>query len=322
MRVLVKDKKNVRSPKALVTGVSGFVGGHLARFLISQGWQVFGFDRHRTSVDGNLYIGDLMNRTVLARTLRECQPEAVFHLAGLIKSAQPEPLYKANLLGTIKLFESVLELSYRPVVIVASSSAVYGSGLGCRPITERFKPRPTTHYAMSKLTQEIAALRYFDAFQLPVIIIRMFNLLGPDQSPDLAGSAFARQIAWAEKNGDNEIVTGDLNAYRDFVDVRDAVRAFALLAEKGKSGQIYNVCSGQAVLVRKCLDLMLSMSSREFKVRVDTDKFQKNDVLIQIGSAQKLHQLTGWRPEISLQQSLSDLLDYWRQKVKSELEQK
>jgi GDP-4-dehydro-6-deoxy-D-mannose reductase len=307
--------------KALITGFSGFVGRHLADHLFSQGWQVFGFDRHGKKEQKHLYIDDLMNRDALTKVLKECRPDAIFHLAGLIKSAQPEALYKANLLGTIKLFESVLELGYQPVVIIASSGAVYGSGLGCRPITERFKPRPTTHYAVSKLTQEIAALRYFDTFQIPVIVARMFNLLGPDQSPDLACSAFARQIALAEKTGDGEIITGDLSTYRDFIDVRDAVRAFALLAEKGKSGQIYNMCSGRAVLMKKCLDLMLSMSSRQFKVRVDGNKIQKNDVPIQIGDARKLNQLTGWHSQISLKQSLSDLLEYWRQKVKSELEQ-
>lgn len=308
-------------PRGFITGISGFVGGHLARQLLRDGWDVFGFDQHMAGAGKRFYVGDLLNQSALTRAIKECQPEAVFHLAGLIKSAQPEALYRANLLGTIKLFESILESGYRPVVIIASSSAVYGSGLGCRPISERFKPRPTTHYALSKLTQEIAALRYFDTFQFPVIIIRMFNLLGPDQSPDLACSAFARQIALAETNGENEIITGDLSTYRDFVDVRDAVRAFAMLAEKGRSGQIYNVCSGRAALMRKCLDEMLSLSPRKLRVRVDVDKVQKNDVPIQIGDARKLNQLTGWRPQISLKQSLSELLDSWRQKIKSELEQ-
>jgi GDP-4-dehydro-6-deoxy-D-mannose reductase len=306
--------------KALITGVSGFVGGHLAHQLFKDGWQVFGFDRRQASADKNIYVGDLTNRHALTKALKECQPDVVFHLAGLIKSPQPEALYKANPLGTVTLFESVMKSPYRPVMIVASSSAVYGSGFGSRPITERFRPRPTTHYAMSKLMQEIAALRYFDAFRLPVIIIRMFNLIGPGQSPDLACSAFARQIALAETNGDNEIVTGDLKNYRDFVDVRDAVRAFTLLAETGKSGQIYNVCSGRVVLIRKCLDVMLSISPRQFKVRVDGDKIQKNDIPYQIGDMRKLNHLTGWHPQISLKQSLSDLLGYWRQKVKLELE--
>jgi GDP-4-dehydro-6-deoxy-D-mannose reductase len=224
------------------------------------------------------------------------------------------------LFGTLTLFESLLKIGQCPVVIVASSSAVYGSGFQGKPISENFKPRPATHYALSKLAQEIVALRYFDVFQLPVIIVRMFNLLGPGQSPDLACSAFAYQIALAELNGHSEIVSGDLSARRDFIDVRDAVRAFGLIAEKGKYGDIYNVCSGHAVPVRKCLEELLAMSPRQLKVRMDFGRVQKNDVPIQVGNARKLNQTTGWHPQISLHQSLSDLLASWRQRVRSGLE--
>ena len=183
-----------------------------------------------------------------------------------------------------------------------------------------FRPRPITYYTVSKLAQEIVTLRYFDAFQLPVMVVRMFNLLDPGQSPDLACSAFARQIALAEVGDQNEIVTGNLDACRDFVDVRDAVRAFELVVQKGKTGQIYNVCSGSAVAIRKCLGEMISMSSHQFEVRVDADHIQKNDVPVQVGSAHKLNQITGWRPQISLRESLSDLLNDWRHRVKSEVE--
>ncbi|MBI5839971.1 MAG: GDP-mannose 4,6-dehydratase [Chloroflexi bacterium] len=306
--------------RVLITGVSGFVGRHLNSHLREKGWDVFGQDIVHDSAASNLFTADILDRTALCHALKESRPDFVFHLAGVIKSAQPETFYRANLLGTVALFDSLMEVGLRPVVVVAGSSAVYGAGLGGRPISEKFKPRPLTHYAVSKLAQETAALRYFDAFRLPVMIVRMFNLLGPRQSPDLACSAFARQIALAEAGSDGEIVTGDLGARRDFVDVRDAVRAFALAAEKGEAGQVYNVCSGQAVLMRKCLDEMLSMSPRQFKVRVDAGRLQKSDVPIQVGNARKLNQVTGWRPQISLKQSLSDLLEYWRQRIKSGLE--
>lgn len=307
-------------PIALITGISGFVGSHLSAHLLELGWQVYGFDQRAAGNGKNVFIGDIGDRNSFQAALRECKPNFLFHLAGLIKSTEPEKLYHANLLSTVTLFENLLESGQHPVVIVASSSAVYGSGFGGRPITENFKPRPVTHYAVSKLAQEIAVLHYFDAFQLPVLVVRMFNLLGPGQSPDLACSAFARQIALAEARDDNEITTGDLSAHRDFVDVRDAVRAFALLAQNGKSGQTYNVCSGQAVLMRNCLDEMLSMSPRQFKIQIDAGRVQKNDVPIQIGSARKLNQATGWCPQIPLKQSLFDLLEYWRQRVKSGLE--
>jgi GDP-4-dehydro-6-deoxy-D-mannose reductase len=151
-------------------------------------------------------------------------------------------------------------------------------------------------------------LHYYESFDLPVMVVRMFNLLGPGQSTDLACSAFARQIALGELNGQTEIVTGNLNARRDFVDVRDAVRALGMVAEKGKAGQIYNVCSGRAVAIRKCLDEMISMSPCQFKVRIDAERVQKNDVPVQVGSSRKLYQLTGWRP------------NDWRQRIKLETE--
>lgn len=320
MMALIKDKKETDSRRVLITGISGFIGEHLANFLAVQGWQVFGFDLHRGSDQRNLYVGDLMDRGVLANAVKESQPDVVFHLAGLIKSDQPHELYHYNLLGTVSLFESLLESGQHPKVILASSSAVYGSGFGGRPISEKFKPRPVTHYGVSKLAQEIVALRYFDAVKMPVVILRMFNLLGPGQSSDLACSAFARQIALAEVNGRKEIVTGHLETCRDFIDVQDAIRAFVLLAEKGKAGQTYNACSGNAVRIGTCLDEMLAMSPRQLKVRVDAARIQKNDIPVQRGNARKLNRLGGWHPEISLKQSLSELLDYWRQRVKLEVE--
>jgi GDP-4-dehydro-6-deoxy-D-mannose reductase len=306
--------------RALITGISGFVGSHLARHLLSVGWEVFGYDL-RTSDSGNgFFQGELTDRNALKQALDDVKPDVIFHLAGIIKSSQSEILYKANFLGTVVLLDQVMEGDRRPVVVVASSSAVYGRKSGAKPISERMRLHPITNYAVSKAAQEMAALRYYESFHLPVMIMRMFNLLGPGQPADLACSAFARQIALAELNGQTEIVTGNLDARRDFVDVRDAVRAFGLVAEKGKAGQVYNVCSGRAVAIRKCLDEMISMSPHQFKVRIDAERVQKNDVPVQVGSSLKLNQIAGWRPQISLKQSLSDLLNDWRQRVKSELE--
>ncbi len=302
--------------RALITGISGFVGGHLTEVLTQQGIKVFGIDTrpsiHRVDA---FFQGDIGNNKVLHSAVDEVKPNVIFHLSGLIKSDQPKELYNTNTLGTVTLFEDLMEVGQHPIVVVASSSAIYGTGFGRRPISERFKPRPLTHYAVSKLAQEITALHYFDAFQLPVIIIRMFNLLGPGQSPDLVCSAFARQIAIGEKNGNDEIFVGDINTRRDFIDVRDAARAILLIVKKGKAGQIYNVCSGRAIPIRRCLDLLLSMSPRHFKIRVNEERIQKNDVVFQVGSARKLKITTGWHPKIPLKQSLDDMLSDWRQKV-------
>lgn len=302
--------------RVLITGVNGFVGRHLAVHLSAQGAEVYGFDLAGSAAK-NIFIGDMLDRIACQHVLTQAAPDIIFHLAGIIKSAEIDDLYRANLSATVALLEQITESGRRPVFVMAGSSAVYGGVAGSKPITEQVKLHPLTHYAVSKAAQEMAVLRYFESYGIPVIILRMFNLLGPGQSPDLACSAFARQIALAEVNKTNEIVTGNLDARRDFVDVRDAVRAFALAAEKGNPGQVYNVCSGQAISIRECLQTMISMSSRSLVHRVNVERVQKNDVPVQVGSARKIQSAMGWQPKISLDQSLADLLNDWRQRIKS-----
>jgi GDP-4-dehydro-6-deoxy-D-mannose reductase len=303
---------------ALITGVSGFVGSHLARYLREMNWQVSGIDLRAAGPVDHFFQGELTDRNVVMHALDELKPDVIFHLAGLIKSSETLALYKANLFGTINLFDSIVECGLRPMIVVASSSAVYGLKSGTKPIDEKSTIHPLTHYAITKAAQELVSLRYFDSYQLSVKIVRIFNLLGPGQSPELACSNMARQIALAEKHGSDDIFTGNLDAYRDFIDVRDAVRAMAMTAENGLEGQIYNVCSGRAVSLQKCLDEMISMSARQLTVRMDAGRVQNNDVPIQLGSFRKLKKICGWRPQISLHESLCDLLNDWRQKVKSE----
>jgi GDP-4-dehydro-6-deoxy-D-mannose reductase len=302
--------------RALITGISGFVGRHLHEELLHEGWDVFGFDIRPAGE--KVFVGDLSDRAALTRAVDDFQPDAVFHLAGIIKSQDPQAYYTSNLFGTLNLLDAVLRMEKRPKVVLASSSAVYGLTKSERPITERSPLRPVTEYAVSKMAQETAALRYHYAFGLDVVIVRMFNLLGPGQSPDLACSAFARQIALAEISEQNEIVTGNLDAKRDFVDVRDAARAFALLAEKGEAGQTYNICSGNAVAIQQCLSEMMLRSKKQLLARVDPARVQKNDVPVQVGSFQKVQKAAGWNPRISLNESLTDLLNDWRERVKVE----
>lgn len=300
--------------RALITGISGFVGRHLHEELLREGWDVFGFDIRPAGE--NVFVGDLSEREALARALTESQPDAVFHLAGLIKSTDSEMYYRSNQFGTENLLDVMMQTGLRPNVTVASSSAVYGMTTGIKPISEKVALRPVTEYAISKAAQEMISLRYYYAFGLPVTIVRMFNLLGPGQSPDLACSSFARQIALAEMTGQSEIVTGNLDAHRDFVDVRDAARAFLMASDKGVAGEVYNVCSGRAIGIQKCLDEIISRSQKQLSVRVDPDRIQKNDISVQVGSFRKLHKVTGWSPKISLKQSLSDLLNDWRERVR------
>lgn len=304
---------------AFITGVSGFVGTHLSRHLIDAGWDVAGYDLASPALDVSFFIGDICDKEGLSRVLDDVRPDVVFHLAGIIKSDTPDTYYQAHVLGTVDLLDAVMASGLQPVVMIASSSAVYGSGLGRRPITEKFSPRPATHYGVSKLAQELAALHYFTSFELPVIVVRTFNLLGPGLSPVLACSAFAWQIAQAEKRGKpSTILTGNLGSRRDFLDVRDAVRVYKLLAEKGQAGDVYNVSSGQATAISECLDYLRKQAKVPIDAVVDPDRLQRNDIPVQAGSIKRVQTITDWEPEISKEQSLVDLLDDWRQKLDRE----
>jgi len=304
---------------AFITGVSGFVGNHLSKSLLEYGWHVSGLDIMPTSVISEFYQSDLHNRPLLRKALKETGPDVIFHMAGTIKSNTPEKFYQSHVLDTVALLDEVVHSSLNPTVLIAGSSAVYGSGLGSRPITEKFTPRPATHYGVSKLAQELAALHYFTSFGLPVILVRTFNLLGPGLSPELACSAFAMQIAQAERSEKpSEILTGNLSARRDFLDVRDAVHAYVALAEKGQAGRAYNVASGQATAVRECLEFLQKQAIVPIEAHVDPDRVQEDDIPVQVGSIKRIQSVTGWEPKISLEQSLQDLLNDWRQKGKTE----
>jgi GDP-4-dehydro-6-deoxy-D-mannose reductase len=305
--------------KAFLTGISGFVGSHLATYLSGKGWTVSGYDLRPPRVECDFYLGDLSDVSAMEAAVRKSAPDIIFHLAGILKSESHETHYKAHVFGTISLLDALALSGKSPKVVIASSSAVYGPGTGRRPLTEGFDLRPQTHYALSKAAQEMVAQRYWHVYGFPVICVRTFNLLGPGLSPEMACSAFARQIALAEHSGRTAVIsTGDLGAKRDFVDIRDAVHAYALIAEHGQPGEVYNVCSGRAVAVSECLDILLRQARVPVEAVLDPAKVQKNDVPIQVGSAKKLKQLMGWEPMVSLEQSLMDLLNDWRQRVEME----
>jgi len=306
---------------ALITGVSGFVGQTIRDYLTSNKITVFGFDA-RALAQNHIFKGDITNHQNLLNVLEESKPDIIFHLAGILKSEEMENFYNVHVLGTSALLEAVMEMGLQPRVMVFSSSAVYGTGMGPKPITETFQAKPVSHYAASKLAQETVALRYFNAFDLPVLCVRTFNLVGPNLSSQLAPSAFARQIAQAERIGKPaQVFTGDLSAQRDYVDVRDAVRAYALIAEHGAPGQVYNVCSEQAFSMSEILQMLMAQSKVPIKAVLDPSRVQQQDVPVQIGSAKKIRQLTGWKPQINIKQSLADLLDNWREKIDQETTQ-
>jgi GDP-4-dehydro-6-deoxy-D-mannose reductase len=293
--------------RALVTGHSGFSGTHLVSHLRTAGYSVSGFDRS----DG----GDIRDSAAIARVVRATQPTVVFHLAAALKAQDPQELYSVNVLGTVALLEALVGLATRPVVVIVSSSAVYGPTRRDRAVSERSSLRPQTHYGASKLAQEQVALRYFHAGQLPVIRVRSFNLLGPGLPTTLACGSFVDSIARLEQADPPEALrTGNLSSERDFTDIRDVVCAYGLLAERGRAGRVYNVCSGTAVSMQHCVDILLGLAARPMRSEVDPALVQTNDVDIQVGSHERIRALTDWRPNIPVDQSLADMLDHRRQK--------
>lgn len=303
--------------RALVTGISGFLGGTLSRHLTSQGWEVSGFDQRVSTEVNQFFLGSLLEREKVRAALEASQPEVIFHLAGTIKAQTAQEYFAANVFGTLGLFEALVESGGRPRVVIVSTSAVYGAGLGRRPISEQFALRPVSDYAISKATQELVAQRFWINHQIPVIIARTFNLIGPGQPAELACSAFARQVALSETQASPDpIYTGRLDTKRDFVDARDAARAYELLAKQAPAGRVYNVCSGQAVALADCLKQILHLARQPLTTQLDPTRLQKNEVPSQVGNPQFIQRSVHWQTEIPLEQSLEDLLNDWRARVK------
>lgn len=305
--------------RALITGCSGFIGQAMSNYLLSKQWEVFGLDQYETETQFPIYVGDIQDHSFLTKAIKSCRPDAIFHFAGIIKSENPTSFFEINTLGTLTLFEALITTEAKPSVLIASSSSVYGPGAGKRPISENFSLRPFTNYAASKIAQEYTAIRFFHSHKIPVFITRTFNLLGPGQSPQLACSSFARQIAIQENAAKPEpIKTGDINNHRDFLDIRDAINAYEKVILHGKAGAAYNVCSGQSMQLKECLDILLKMSRQPLNSQIEKNRKQKSDIPIQIGNNNFLRESLNWKPEIGIVDSLNDLLNFWRIKIMTE----
>jgi GDP-4-dehydro-6-deoxy-D-mannose reductase len=318
--------------RALVTGANGFAGSHLVRFLLDRGWEVCGVTNDLSlnpdmpSVTGSFTLEelDVCDRQGLLSLLKECRPEKVFHLAAItqleIERKALEELYRVNVLGTQNLLLSVLEAQLDPVVLITSSSSVYGSSgsTDSAPLSEDALPVPETPYGASKLAQEMLADTLGRCSGLKVVRTRAFNHTGPGESRRMACSAFASQVAECELKGGDVVRVGNLDSHRDYCDVRDVVRAYVLVAVGGKAGEIYNVCSGSAVTMGDVLDSLVSMSKKKIRVETDAARVRRDEVSYQRGDGSKIERTLGWKPEIPLKKTLSDLLDYWRERLGNE----
>ena len=311
---------------SLVTGIAGFCGSHMAELLLKHGQAVVGIEREDTGLEnlqGILHEIDLRRVDVrspdqMRRVLAEVRPNEIYHLAAVTKLPPKggyQALYEVNVLGTINLLEAVCAEGLDCTLLIAGSSAEYGLVTPDEnPVCESQPFRPVTHYAVSKVAQGLAGYQYWAAAGLKVIRTRTFNIIGPRQSPELAGSAFAQQVAQIERGlGEPVIEVGNLEARRDFVDVRDVAQAYRSVVAQGEPGEVYNVCSGQARSIRSLLEELVSLSTIPgIEIRQDPSRLQTADVPIQVGDYDKLYRQTGWQPQIPFGSSLQALLDYWR----------
>ena len=300
--------------RALVIGVSGFVGRHLADHLRAAGDAVVGVDR----ADGSV---DILDRSRVDAAVRDAQPDVVYHLAGWSDvggswSAPVETL-RANAEGTLNVLLCCADLGV-PRVLAVSSADIYGVVTDNElPLDESAPLRPVSPYAASKVAADFLALQAWLGRKQGVIRIRAFNHLGPGQSTKFVAPAIAERIARNELEGGDEVPVGNISARRDFTDVRDVVRAYRLLAEHGEAGQVYNVCSGQTLAISDLAERLISLAARPMVLRRDSALERAVDIPVLCGDYTKLREAVGWKPEIAIEQTLADLLDDMRARVRA-----
>lgn len=312
--------------KAYITGISGFAGSFLAEYLLEKGYVVGGSfisDNH-TNIDHikhelELHKVNLLDKAELEKSVHKFSPDVLFHLAALTSPAEsfkePSKVFTNNISAQINLFESVRNSNMSPRILITSSAEVYGLiSEKDLPISEKTELRPGSPYAVSKIAQDYLALQYFLSYGMDIVRIRPFNHIGPRQTDQFVVASFAKQIAEIEKSGEGKIMVGNLEAKRDFTDVRDMVKAYEVLAESGESGEVYNVGSGKSHKISEILNMLLKLSDQHIDTEVDPSKLRPSDVPDIRSDNQKIEKL-GWTPQIDLEETLKDTLDYWRHVV-------
>jgi GDP-4-dehydro-6-deoxy-D-mannose reductase len=294
--------------RALVTGGSGFVGTHLSRLLRESGAEVFVAGRARDSEPVDVVL-ELDDPASVRGAVDAAAPDVVFHLAAqaFVPESVADPLatYDVNALGTARLFEALRGLPAPPRVVLASSAEVYGSRERTYyPLHETLATRPATPYAASKVAAEAIAQAAWRTYAVPVVVARAFNHIGPGQDPRFAIPAFALQLARVAAGGPPLIKVGNLDALRDFLDVRDVVAAYAALAERGRVGETYNVCSGKPVSLKEMLRRLITIAGVAVEVREDPARMRPSDVPSSYGDPAKLGADTGWEPHTTLDAAL------------------
>ncbi len=329
-------------PRALITGITGMVGSHLAEFLIERtDWDVYGMCRWRSPLDNletliprinrkdrvHLLYGDLRDTLAIQDVVRKAQPDYVFHLAAqsFPRTSFEAPLdtFETNIQGTARVLDSLRVLKPDAVTHVCASSEVFGRVPKEKlPINEECSFHPASPYAISKVGTDLIGRFYAEAYGMTVMTTRMFTHTGPRRGDVFAESTFAKQIALIEAGLLPPVVkVGNLDSLRTIADVRDAVRAYYMLVTvKPVPGAYYNIGGTHTLTIRSVLDTLISLSPKKdaIKVEIDPDRLRPIDADLQVPDTAKFTQHTGWRPEIPFEQTIRDLLDYWRGRVRRE----
>jgi len=326
--------------KVLITGITGFVGSHLAEYVLDNhpDIKVVGFLRWRSpkvNIDRildqiTLCYGDLMDMGSLRNILEDQKPDVIFHLAAQsyvdFSFWAPGITLEANVVGTCNLLETIKELKlssgYDPVVHMCSSSEVYGQVKEDEvPITELNQFRPASPYAVSKVGEDMLGLQYWLSWKIKTIRTRMFTHTGPRRGEVFVVSNFAKQIAAIEAGLQEPVIkVGNLDSVRTFSDVRDAVRAYWLLVTKCEPGEVYNIGGNETMKIGEMLDRLIVMSTvKNIKVEVDPVRLRPSDVTLQIPCIDKFTKATGWKPTIKFETTLEDTLNYWRKHYKLQM---
>ncbi|GGG63309.1 GDP-mannose 4,6-dehydratase [Paenibacillus radicis (ex Gao et al. 2016)] len=304
--------------RALITGVSGFVGTFLCEKLLANNYEVFGLSRtqpHNKSI--TFYSCDITDSLKVEQVIDDVRPDEIYHLAGSafipFSYNNPSETYNTIVNGTMILYEALRKLKIDAKILYVGSAAVYGDGKSI-PVKEEDLLHPNNPYAGAKACADIISEQYVRTYGMKIIRARSFNHTGPNQSSNYVCSNFAKQISEMEHNDRNIIRVGNINVKRDFLDVRDVVSAYYLLMKHGKVGEAYNVSSNKAVAISEILNLLISNSELiNPKIEVDTSKLRKNDTFVRLGDNTKLKVDTGWSPVYDLNETMKDLLHYWRE---------
>ena len=318
--------------RLLITGITGFVGSHLAEYALGQGAEIFGSSRWRSRTENvdhlrskiKLIECDLRDLASVRGLLDAAQPTHLVHLAAQsfvgASWKTPAETLTNNIISQANLLEGIRRFGTPPRVLVTGSSEEYGLvHLDELPIRETNPLRPLSPYAVSKVAQDMMGYQYFKSYGLPIIRTRAFNHEGPRRGEVFVTSNFAKQVAEIEAGLHEPVIfVGDLKPRRDYSDVRDIVRGYWQLLERGEPGEVYNLCSGGSWAIQQVLDFLLEQSRvKGIAVKTDPARLRPSDVMVLEGDPSKIRKATGWEVEIPFERTLKDLLAYWRQRTMS-----